>query len=812
MAGRPKEKYQPGELRRVREKLGSLTKDEAKKMSEILGGEIGIEKTDQNINTRYQELQKKQRRKGEDKWLDYRPEKNFHKIEYKGISRIRYSYLERIKLYILASHPDHGVKTVKQTLSSLLDIFSKQKNYLNPDLIRNSNYHFLRSIKTLVSSTRFISKNIKKKYLAREKNPFYWIIIDTICSWNIEGIQEEIYRLKQQSKNITLDSALPLLQLIYRPIIRLSKLNSKEDVAPAITYAYKLSVEGLHKRDLQMDRLRKSYSLALGEINNVLQKIKYSLYPLLLMSVSSKAYDYKTMFKFKSHDILEFLELRTSDLVHRNNINQTASKEDRSEETETDLEKEIIDDHDETDILEDISLHQGILFLNRLFPEAGWDSLNNNPDMYPYFKSVLNLPDEISLISPKDSLQQIVILLAVLKDMFYGFSNIEYGFFFDEKEMVIELGGIMKPLIKNWYLFIDDLILKNYLEPLYEYCRDLERNTDFPKTDYAKRIASDILWVKKKYICPNISLHLPKVLQPRISISTPKMYREIDHLKSILERMVLEIYSRGDIAVETIRNSREESQFEIENLISGRIKLLLKGENKKLTNAELILCTYKVTSVLRHLVYTSGSGGDESRINGLFRTENIRGDKPIYSVSSIDTFFKLNNKEKNISTDPEKDTMTTDLITGFFGAKQFPGYLQQYIANYKETLTNFSLIYINIKGYNANRTQKAISQIENAGTAVSDSIRLLKDIPFRIAGDHLYILLPESNYEAALKVGRRILANPLSSNELFIGISEYKPGADKDSMMKILENTISKQIPNPGITYFDISNEKYLQI
>ena len=80
MAGRPKEKYQPGELQRVREKLGSLTRDEAKKMSEILGGEVGIEKTDQNINTRYLELQKQQSRRSEDRWLKHKPEKSQKKI------------------------------------------------------------------------------------------------------------------------------------------------------------------------------------------------------------------------------------------------------------------------------------------------------------------------------------------------------------------------------------------------------------------------------------------------------------------------------------------------------------------------------------------------------------------------------------------------------------------------------------------------------------------------------------------------------------------------------------------------------------
>ncbi|MCK5197102.1 MAG: hypothetical protein KAR21_02060, partial [Spirochaetales bacterium] len=342
------------------------------------------------------------------------------------------------------------------------------------------------------------------------------------------------------------------------------------------------------------------------------------------------------MFKLKGHEILNFLDLKTADLVTSFDRKISQAINEKTSEPESQVNEKT-----ENKTVENIGIHQGTLLLDLMFPGAGWNKLEDNPDMYPYFKSILNLPNEVSLISPGDSLQKIIILLTMLKDPSYGFSNIEYGFFRDDNDKVVELREIMEPLIKNWYLFIDELILKNYLGPLHEYCRHLESSTDFAETEYAKRIASDILWIKKKYICPNISLHLPKIMQPRTKISIPILHKSVSQLTVILERMVLEIFSRGEVAIETLRNPENESQFEIENHVSRRIRSLLKGDRKKLTNGDLILYTYKIVMVLNDIIQSSEQSGDKNGISGLFRSEGARGYKPIYSVSSDNTFFRI---------------------------------------------------------------------------------------------------------------------------------------------------------------------------
>jgi len=783
MAGRPKEKYNPGELKRVKENLGQLSREEAKRMTRILGGEIGIEQTDKSISNQYKEISNQNKKKNSDKWVDQQPLENDSSFEEVSDFTIKYSYLEKIKLFYLASHPDHSIKTTKQIIRAVFDLLSKQQNYINPNLIESSNYFFNKSIQTMVKSTRLISKGVQKKHIRREENPFYWLIIDTICSWDIEGIQEEIFQLKRISPKASLESWAPLIRMIYSPLIRLSKVNRKNDIEGAINYIYKLSIEGLFKKDLQTDRLRKAYSLAVSEINNVFVSIKFRLYPFLLMFVSSKAYDYNSMFKLKGQEILNFLHLEKGDLYTYFERKETPTK--------------------------NVSIQQGIIFLNKMFPEAGWNRLSENPDMFPYFKTILNIPNEISLISQNDSLQRIVILIAILKDMFYGFSNIQYGFLINDLGKSLEIKDKMNLLIKDWYLFIDELILKHYLTPLNEYCRHLERSTDLAETDYTKRIASDILWIKKTYISPNMSLNLPKIMQPRTKTTIPKLYDTVKQLRSILGRMVQEIFSQGEIAIGTIRNFKEQSWFEIGNTVSKRLNSILKEEKTKLSNGILILYTYEIVEVLHSLIQSTDNITDSKGITGLFRSEQSNGYKPIYSVSSVNTFFRITEKKLQSVIDIEKETGSNDLLTGFIGKEQFQKYILQFIMDQEDTGSTFSIIQIQVHNLKSYSIEDRLEIVKKIGKDISKSIRLLKDIPFRLDKDRFYVILPEKDTSMALKTANRIFST--KSNQLYIGVCEYKENMGNEQILIHLENTISKQLPTPGITYYDIDSGKYIQ-
>ena len=90
MAAKPEEKYDPGELTRTKINLGKISEDEAKRMSRILGGEIGTEKTGHSINERYQELSKQNKKNREDKWISQKPYTSTTDIDKKANKPIKY--------------------------------------------------------------------------------------------------------------------------------------------------------------------------------------------------------------------------------------------------------------------------------------------------------------------------------------------------------------------------------------------------------------------------------------------------------------------------------------------------------------------------------------------------------------------------------------------------------------------------------------------------------------------------------------------------------------------------------------------------
>ncbi|RLD33167.1 MAG: hypothetical protein DRI73_05895, partial [Bacteroidetes bacterium] len=280
-------------------------------------------------------------------------------------------------------------------------------------------------------------------------------------------------------------------------------------------------------------------------------------------------------------------------------------------------------------------------------------------------------------------------------------------------------------------------------------------------------------------------------------------------LRTILKRMVQEIFSQGEIAIGSIRNSNELSWFEIENTVSKRLNSILKVENTKLSNGILILYTYEIVEVLNSLIQLADNITDSKGISGLFRSEQLNDYKPIYSVSSVNTFFRVTERKLQPVIDIEKETGLNDLLTGFIGKEQFQKYILQFIMDLEDTGNSFSIIQIQVHNLKSNSVEDRLKIIKKSGKDISKSIRLLKDIPFRLEKDKFYVILPETDTDMALKTANRIFST--KSNQLYIGVCEYKKNMGNEQILIHLENTISKQLPTPGITYYDNTSEKYIQ-
>ena len=121
-------------------------------------------------------------------------------------------------------------------------------------------------------------------------------------------------------------------------------------------------------------------------------------------------------------------------------------------------------------------------------------------------------------------------------------------------------------------------------------------------------------------------------------------------------------------------------------------------------------------------------------------------------------------------------------------------------------------MHIKIHNFDTKPLDTSIKSIKNTSQAISESIQLLHDIPFRTEKDNFYIILPEKDRSLAIKTGERIFSSKHNIHQLYIGICEYKKDIGIEKIMTYLDNTILKLLPTPGISYYEIESEKYIQI
>ncbi len=809
MAGRPKEIFNPGELSRTRKNLGDLSPEEAKRMAEILGGEVGIERTDDVIQKRYKQLADQNRRK-HDSALNYHPsrdrlikktEHQVHEVRTKEIKDVRQPYIEKIKISVRAFKSEFRIKTLSNLISSFFSFLPGYKNRINPVFIRTINSSVYNHIETLVTSSRILYAGIENKDSAERQNPYYWGIIKTLIEWDIEGMENEIKRLKTFAKSVTAESCANLIRKIYTPIILLSKVHYEKDIKGALEFLYTSGTEKLSPKNIKMPKLRKRYTMAAGSVFTVFSRIKYGIYPLLLMMTSPKSYSYNEMLKYQGKTILEFLDIDVKDIIKFREPKDTRAPDRNADDTaETEDNGESAEEEEESPL--DAGISQGLFFLEMLFPEAGWLKLKNNPDMFPYFQPILDLNSDIALIAPEDILQKVIILTGILKELFFGFRSIEYGYIPDEKGNTLDIKNQMDEITDNWYHFLTTLVEKNYLTSLTEYSRQLERDSTFPESDYGKRIEADILWIRKKYIFPHTYLDTPKIMKPRISIAIPKLYEKTEILKTILERMVLEIWNSGEMTVESIRNPEEESKFEVESGISKRIKNYYRNKGKPLLNKYLILSALHVTLVLDYLLNDKRSPAYTSSPENLFRSEGNLGIIPVYSIKA-DSVSEDRELKNLAEINPDQETDAIDLLSGFPGSLTIKGYIKKHIMKKTEDGTPFTIIKLETRDYTLGKDKKEI--LSKLIQIIESSIRQFADIPLRISGDIFYIILPETTVEESLVLIKRLMDKTGEELPCFIAAVEYKEPWTTAELLKIAGETlnVSKTFPAPMLTYID---------
>jgi hypothetical protein len=701
MAKKPNAIYAPGELDKVRGKLGNMNDQEAKRMAQLLGGEVGYERSPEPPDPGKNAKGKIKRETVElvvPGNSGKRPRRHVEVLDHEaengggpkpGISRLpgggdpaddpsvqlKTSYRERVKMDRYAAQAEFEIKTSFQALVSMFSFFSEPPDYVYPRFVQrrmNDHYH---KIEQLVSATRnlFPRNNAKRNERLKKTSPFVYAVLDVIRHWNIEKIDSDLVKIQSHPRAAKVSEFADILRAIYKPLFILENLDMDTHIKSAYKLLYKLLyIENpMEPKEKNQDLIR----VALAAFTDIRREVHYGLYPLLMKIISDRWFPYEQLFFERRRRFISFLRVTENDQLEPNlnaaqveNGDLEALREDikkEQEEAET-LEEEVDtpgDPHNPEAAAkkareaameaERKALDHSLNALESIFPKAGWDRLPEYPDMYPYFADTYGLRRGFELIPPTDPLLQVAILMHILEDICVGLRQVTYGTIPGNDGLPVRIEVFIGDIITNWRRYIDDSFVKEYLPRLMEYCRILENSAESRTSVYAKRTLNELHWTKRLYFLPYYkfeSLGPPPFQQQE----TKPVYSEVRTLRKYLTMVAggIEQGSRQGGAeskapCDGIDNPWDLYNFEIPNPVSKRLDALLASGKRN--NAALVFFALSAATALDNLVNNEFSWAYGDRSGVIFRSVNNEGVRPMFGVDNkldADQIFKDTLKQK----------------------------------------------------------------------------------------------------------------------------------------------------------------------
>ncbi|MDR0443944.1 MAG: hypothetical protein LBH44_11105 [Treponema sp.] len=680
--------YAPGELGRVRDRLGTLDDTEAKRVAQLLGGEVGTERNAEPDAKSKKPVRREtvelvvggsgRRRRGraidmpgdEDEGSGKKFKLNEPFPGDDPSTPAKLGYFERVKIDQFSGQLAFEIKSSIQVLTSMLSFFREPIDYVNPRFVTKRMNEYYKKIEQLVTSSRnlFPQHNTKRNNQLKRASPFVYKVLDTFRTWNIESLAGNIAELQAHPRSTKVTDFVEILKAVYKPLYVLDDLNT-ESIKSAFKLIYKvLYIESpLDAKEKYQDIIRN----IITALVTIRRDVQFGMYPLLMKLISDRFIPYERFFIERRRRFMAFLnvteqeQLNAADLSIQQieNMDVEALKENQEEQVNTeggensgeDVPEEDLNDpkviarkaKEEAEKAETKALDQGKSALEALFPKAGWDKLEEYPDLYPYFSDLYSIKRGYELIAPTDPLQQISILMHILEDIFYGMRYVKFGTIIGPDGNSVNVGEELGEIVNNWRRYIETSFAKDYLPRLAEYCRMLENSEEARTSAYARKNINELHWIKRLYFLPYYkfeSLGPPPFHKQDVTA----IYSQIRKMRKYLTSIAMGIEQgtqAGGAAVKApcdgIYNPWEAYNFEIPNSVSKRLNMMLPSEKR--INATLIFFSLSTIAVLDYIVNNENSWAYGGRPGPLFRSIRDEGITPLFGVDikvDADKIFK----------------------------------------------------------------------------------------------------------------------------------------------------------------------------
>ena len=456
-----------------------------------------------------------------------------------------------------------------------------------------------------------------------------------VGSWTMRDLKKYLFDL-QNADEVTVTMMIPFVKTIYRDLIKIYYLGETR----VSTFFKEIYNDFAKYPKFDMKKVKKLSKNGITEWFYIYSQVIKGLYPLL-MRMSSTKFDYfQDFFLVQTGNILSFLELTKFDLLLPNKKGE--KQEEPISEEEQKKQEEEQKKKQEEEIKKNDLVESGLKLLDTLFPEAGFDHLDEMPDMFPYFQPLYQFRDGYNLLSPENPLQITITLLRITEDIFQGCRNIVFT-----EENDGESGANAEKLstvLNEWSVYREILFEKNYSDKIKDFVNNEYSQGDFKSTLFGKNMITSMLWQTKYNFLPYFEFEQLILEKPKNdSPYRPMCIRAAFLLKyfSVLAKNIAAAKNQG--MVMGIQNPWDRYNFDVPNVVSKRMDVLLgakKVTDSSATNANLIKYALLIIAVLDWWVNTPTSPAYTTDSRKIYRINEEDG-APAFSVPTRNDQNKL---------------------------------------------------------------------------------------------------------------------------------------------------------------------------
>lgn len=473
---------------------------------------------------------------------------------------------------------------------------------------------FITVIKTLI---QIAPATYKSKIASGTDTKFKFLRM--VAGWTMQPIKVEYINLQLAPQPMVVADLIPLVRAIYKPLITVYYFgNNKIPKLIKEIYADESAYPEAPK-----DKLSTFAKQAITEWLYIDTEIIKKLYPLLLRMCSDSYENYPQFFNAKVGEILKFVGLHKFDLLLPEKPKEPTAEEKKAKAPPP--QKGI----------KDSSVITGLKLLNQLFPEAGFDRLDQHPDFYPYFQPMYKFDDGFNLISPENPVQFIAIMQRIIEDCFMGCRNIKFPAPDDEKEK--KGSDSIVHVMDDWAAYREENLEQLYCSPLLDLVNSIYSQSDFENSHIGKKSINNILWQCTYHFMPGFKFEQLVLEHPADESDLKPMFHRTDYTRKFLTLVINECDQKvkTKAACNLIENPWEHYKFDIPNEVSKRVDVLLGAQNKtantNATNANLLKYTLCFVAVLDWWINNPDSPAYAADPMHIWRVSEEDG-KPVFSV------------------------------------------------------------------------------------------------------------------------------------------------------------------------------------